>query len=260
MWPFRRTRPGADPARVPDIIIAGLGVHDRAQLSVEVQRTLSQYGRAFALGVGPNVRNLLRSLKIEVTELDNRFAVGRHFADVYADVIGTVLQRAAIEKPAILLTPGNPMFMNTVARTLVMEGRRLQLNVQVLPGISLFDTLVSEIGIDAGMRGLQVFDSHWLVANQLPMSSKVPALLLNLQGFGLEDVPGAETQRSYDPLIAHLQRFYRAEHSVTLIRTGPTGGLGFERAPLGDLATKADQLPSVTCLFLDAELAEQRRD
>jgi hypothetical protein len=258
MWPFRGkaatsdAAAGTDAARTPDIILAGLGARDRAELSVEVQRLLTRVGRAFALGLTPGLRTLMASMRVHVTELDGHFAPGKAFGQVYADVASTVLQQTALEKPVVLLTRGNPMFMNTVCRTLVIEGRRLGLNVQVLPGISLVDTLVNDIGIDVGIYGLQVFDAHWLTLRRLPLSSKVPALILNMEGFGLESVPANGATRSFDPLLDHLECHYQRDHAVTMIRTGPSGGLAFERRSLHALREAQDLLPSLTCLFLDA--------
>lgn len=256
MW-LRRKRPSTDDDSValrstPHVILAGFGVQDRLQLTVETQRLLVRYGRAFTIGLPPTLRSFLKSLHVQLVELDDRFVAGRPFEEVYLDVIATVLKRSATERPVILLTQGNPLFMNTIARTLIMECRRLDLRVQILAGVSPMDVIVNDAGIDVGLFGLQVFDAHWLVANGLPISPRLPVMILNLSGFGLSAVPPEPATPVYAPLIEHLRIYYDDGREITLMTTNPGGGFSFGRGALGSLISAGERLATLTCLFIDA--------
>ena len=95
-----------------------------------------------------------------------RFGEGRQFSEVYAEVIELILARTAEERPVVLMTPGNPLFMNVISRALVMQAKERGLSIRVYPGISPLDTLINYLGLDVGTFGLQVFDARRLVARQ----------------------------------------------------------------------------------------------
>jgi hypothetical protein len=259
MWPFRKkaavTKDEAATRSIPHLILAGFGVHDRLQLTVETQRLLARYGKAYTIALPPGLRAFLKSLRVQIVDLDDRFAPGRHFGEAYLEVVGYLLERVALERPVILLSPGNPLLMNTVARTLVIEGRRLGLSVQTVAGVSPLDVIINDIGVDVGLFGLQVFDAHWLTAQGLEMTPSVPAIILNLAGFDLSTVPDSPPIAEYGPLIKHLRRFYDSSQEVTLIRTSPSGtGFTFGRARLGSVVSQPEALAASTCLFIDAVL------
>ena len=161
-------------AAVPHIILAGSGVHDRLELTVETQRVIARYGKVFAIGMAAAPRALLKSMRVKVVDLDASFTAERPFEDIYSEVVAQLIEHTAVERPVVLLCPGNHLFLNSVARALVIEGRRLGLTVQILPGVSAIDVLINDIGVDVGLFGLQVFDAHWLVTNDLSLNSRAP--------------------------------------------------------------------------------------
>jgi hypothetical protein len=260
MWPLRK-RTAAEPEsaapanQAPHLVLAGFGAQDSLQLTVETQRILARYGKAFTLGLRPAMRSFLRTLKVEAVELDDRFRPGLPYAEAYLDVVATLLERSAVERPVVLLTPGNPLFLNALSRTLLMEARRLGLKVQILPGVSIVDVLINEIGMDVSLFGLQVFDALWLVQRRLPLAPALPAMILNLRGIDRDAVPevnGAAAPRpDIEPLFDHLLCFYEASQPVALLALRPTGGIAVAQGPL-DQIIKREQFAAADCLFIDA--------
>ena len=253
-------RPAQTNSPLPHLILAGVGIHDRLLMTVETQRTVARYGKAFAIGLQPALRAFLKSLHVEVVDLDDRFAAHQRFEEVYLDIVAHLIERTAVERPVILLCPGNPLFLNSVARALVVESRRLGLTLQLLPGVSLLDVLINDIGIDVGQFGLQVFDAHWLVVNALPLSIGAPVLILNLAGFGLDSAAAADRGPDYGPLTEYLGRYYGPEQVITLVRSNPSGGVSFGRLRLDGLTANAEALAAATCLHIDFVAAAPEQD
>ncbi len=212
--------------RDPRIILLGYGVKDTLQLTVEAQRILARVGKAYALHAPANLKRYLKSLRVECVELADRFSAGRSFADVYLEVTDLILRRAADERPVVLLSPGNPLFLNTISRFLVQKARERKLSVQVCPGVSGIDSVFNYLGFDVGSFGLQMFDARRLVERKQQINPKVPLLILQPFAFAAGDVVGGPQRNvtDLDELAAYLRRFYAADHSISLINVAPGAG------------------------------------
>ncbi len=105
---FRRRESKATESdeRQPDIILVGTGVGDGLQLTVEAQRVLDTVGKAYALHLPAAVRRHLRSLRIKTVDLSERFAEPRPLGEAYVEVADYLMERAAAERPIVVLTPG----------------------------------------------------------------------------------------------------------------------------------------------------------
>jgi len=239
----------------PDIILLGYGVDDTLQLTVEAQRVLARIGATFTVGLPPNLARFLKAQRVECIDLAGRFEAGRSYADCYLDVADAILRKAADEPPAVFLTQGSPLFLNSINRFLVMQARERKLTVQTLPALSAFDAIVSDLGLDVGTFGLQLFNARRLVARRQQVNPEVPLLLLQLAGFAAETVEPAHQDDAvlYQPLAGYLRQFYPAEHAVTLVNTAGSGRSGGRQTV--ELARFAELIPHITStsnLFVDA--------
>lgn len=233
----------------PHIVLAGFGVTDSLQLTVETQRALARYGSAYTLGAGPNLLQFLKSQRVAVIELDGRIALGKPYADSYLDIAHFLVERTAHERPVILLAPGHPLMFNAVSRYLASEGKRLELAVQVLPGVSPLDAIIGGIGLDVSTFGIQVFDCTRLVQRQLPINPAVPAILMNAGSAGLSTPENVQVP-DLRPLVAYLASCYPREHPVAVVNLSGTG-LAVAPAKLANLPALADQLRAGSHLFID---------
>lgn len=243
----------------PHLILVGYGVTDSLQLTVEAQRLLSRYGSAYTLGLPANLAAFLKSQRVAVTDLSGRLAPGRAYADAYLDIAHFLIERTATERPVVLLVPGHPTLFNAIGRYLAMEGKRLELGIHVVPAVSQLDLIVGGIGLDVSTFGLQVFDATRLVARGMPVNPHVPAILMNVDGFGRSSVPspGAETP-DLEPLARYLATCYPPAHPAVLLHLA-ANGLSVATTPLSGLAKVAGQLQPGSHLFLDLVRSAQPR-
>lgn len=237
----------------PDLVLLGYGVDDSLQLTVQTQRILAQAGKVYALALPPALARFLKSQRIEVEDLTDRFQPGRPYSDCYLDVADHLFRRAAQEQPVCFLSPGNPMFLNALNRFIVMQAGQRGLSVQTYPGVSLLDAIVSDLGLDVGTFGLQLFDARRLVSRGQQINTAVPLVLLQLAGFAAETVGGhAAAPADYEPLAAYLARFYPHEHLVTLLNREPGQGPARATLPLGRFAELVQHVAPSSSLFIDA--------
>lgn len=203
----------------PRIILLGCGVNDTLQLTVEAQRILTRVGKVYALYLPPNLRRHLKSLRVQCIDLTERFGSGRSFSDIYLETADLILQRTTEEHPVILLTYGNPLFLNAVTRFLTQQARERNLSIDTHPGVSQLDAVICYLGLDVSTFGLQLFDAQRLVARKHQINPRVPLLILQAAGFAARQVVPSEPYeaKDYDPLASYLGEFYPPGQPVSLI-------------------------------------------
>lgn len=250
------------PKTKPAVVVLGYGSHDALHLTVEAQRILERTGRACALGIPPLLARHLKSLRVKVEDLTVRFGGDRAYADFYLDAADYVLERAQVEQPVVLLTPGNPLFLNSVTRFLVLEGRRRDMRIDIHPGVSPLDVLVSYLGVDVAQRGLQVFTADQLLTQGHLVNSRVPLFLMELAGLGASRLGQAGVNPNrFRRLMGHLAGFYPPQHPTTLVNlTSVPGRRSHATVPLARLDEFLAHLTTDSCLFVDALVTEQRKE
>lgn len=246
----------------PDLYLIGTGVGGGLQITVEAQRVLDRVGRAYALHLPVPLRRHLRSLRIKTVDLSDRFAEPRPLGEAYVEVVDHLLERAVTERPIVVLTPGSPLFLNSISRLVVLQGRRSGLQVQILPGISPLDALISYVGVDVATFGLQVFTGNRLAGSPTRLDPAVPLAVMELAGIDVHSAttaPGDEPER-YARLLKALAGVYPADHPATLVNV--TGGNGRRSHATLPLRRFFEFLPSIrqnSHLFIDVVRPHVRR-
>ena len=245
----------------PDIYLIGTGVGGGLQFTIEAQRVLDRVGRAYALHLPVPLRRHLRSLRIRTVDLSDRLSEPRPLGEAYVEVADFLLERAATERPVVVLTPGSPLFLNSISRLLVLQGRRSGLEVQILPGISPLDALISYVGVDIATFGLQVFTGNRLASSPTRLDPTVPLAVMELAGVGVQTSTADSTAdpKRYARLLGALARVYPADHPATLVNvTGGNGHRSHATLPLRRFFEFFPNIREDSHLFIDVIRQQQR--
>lgn len=232
----------------PALILAGHGVGDSLQLTVESQRAIARASRLFVVSPPPAVERFLRGQRLKPIDLASVCRPGS-YAEWYLDMAGTVLREVELNPPVALLVPGNPLLSNALVRFLVAKAKELRIQTSVLPAVSPIDTLICQVGLDVGTYGLQVFDARRLCERRLPISPAVPLLLLQVGGLAAGETPGAEAAGNFGPLAGYLARYYPPEHPIVHLANDAASPAAAAR--LAAFPQLAAQFGPASTLFVD---------
>ncbi len=237
----------------PDLVLIGYGVGDELQLTVQGSRALARIGRAFALGLPPNLAAYLRSIRVEAIDLVARLPPDQDASTAYLSLAEAILQAAADDPPIAVLTPGNPLLSNAVARFLIVKARERKIGVQVMPSVSPIDVFLTTTGLDVGTFGLQVFDARRIADGTRKPDAGVPLLILQVGGLvaGRGVMPGTITEADVAKLGAALASIYPADHPVAHLVKAEGSAQSVVRVPLSGLAALAPAVRGDSMLFLD---------
>jgi hypothetical protein len=115
------------------------------------------------------------------------------------------------------------------------QARALGFSARMLPAISALDCMYADLGVDPGVRGMQIFESTDFVVNRRVPDLTTPLVILQAGAAGVTtytEVTTAEPAR-VAALAASLGQFYVQDHRVVI----------YEAAPLPIVETRADWIP-----------------
>lgn len=250
----RRVNTGGAAPGAEDIVVVGTGMVGLNQLTPEADQALRKCSAIYTLHHDPFVMDLLRSRYGGVVPLDGCYAGGKLRMDTYSEVADTVLDAAAGSAPVAFLTYGHPRTFVTPTQLIIDRAVDRGLRVRVLPGVSALDTLLIDLQLDPGERGLQVYGANDVMVNGKTIAPDVPCLIWQVGAVGTVTF---ENQQMTSPqkvamLTGCLRRFYPAGHPVVVARSAytPLASARLVRTTLQALPDLGDRLQRADTLYL----------
>ena len=213
-------------ASQPDLYIIGLGVSIPGHVTVQATRAMSRCVRLYSIVQEPPRLWLPKEhLNLEVINALKMYNEDSIRTQNYERAARTIIAALDSAHPLGYVTYGNPMSYDRVAQNLVEYAKASDITLQVVPGISSFDTILCDLTVDMA-PAIQVVDASWLVACHIEPNIYMPALVMQVSVFGSFRTHYSQRpdSRSLEGLVEYLCRFYPPSHPVSLVRsTGQEG-------------------------------------
>lgn len=241
VWPF-------------DIGIVGTGIVGTHQLTREVEEVVRRCTRTFLLESGYGIVEYLETLSPEVTRLAPLYEPGGNRLPTYRKMAAEVVAAAIDDPPVCLATYGHPWVYCYPTTLITRAAPLLGLHVEVFPGISSFDTLLVDLGVDIA-NGVQMYEATDLLLRRRPIQNDVTCIVWQPTIFGDPTYPTEPFRADrFLPLQEYLLQFYPAEHEATLVmtKTFPLTRSTVQPVRVGELATELERGPYVGTLYIPA--------
>jgi uncharacterized protein YabN with tetrapyrrole methylase and pyrophosphatase domain len=204
-----------------DIAIVGLGISGVHQLTPEAKETISRCRHAFVAGSGDGVAEYLETLCPDVVDVAAA-GTDEHRIITYRRAASQVVVAALSDAPVCFATYGHPTMLCYPTTLIQRAAVVLDLKVQIVAGVSFLDTLLSDLGIDPGFDGLQLYEATDLLIRRRPLQNDVACVIT--QAPTVADPynrPGARDLTHLTLLQDHILQFYPADHEVILVTSKP---------------------------------------
>jgi precorrin-3B methylase len=245
-WPF-------------DIGIVGTGIVGSHQITRESEEVIRRSKRTFLIESGYGISDYLKALCPNITSLGPLYERGRDRLLTYRKMAAEVIAAAVADSPVCLAAYGHPWIYCYPTTLITRAAPLLKLRVSVFPGISAFDTLLVDLGVDIGPNGVQMYEATDLLLRCRPIQNDVTCIIWQPTIVGDPTYP-AEPSRAeqFKPLQEYLLGFYPIEHEVALVttRTHPLTRSVVRRFQLSELTTELVKAPPVATLYI-APLSER---
>jgi len=241
-WPF-------------DIGIVGAGIVGTHQLTREAEEVIRRSRRTFVIESGFGLPEYLRTLCRDVTDLGSLYVPGQDRLPTYRKMAAEVLSAAIADAPVCLAAYGHPWVYCYPTTLITRAAPLLNLRASVFPGISAFDTLLVDLGIDIGPNGVQMYEATDLLLRRRPIQPDVMCVIWQPTVVGDPTCPAQpHSIEQFRPLQTYLEGFYPGSHEVSLVttRTHPLTRSIIRRFNLSELATELVSAPPVATLYIAA--------
>ncbi|MGB7146002.1 MAG: SAM-dependent methyltransferase [Mycobacterium sp.] len=242
VWPF-------------DVGIVGTGIVGTHQLTREAEAVIRRCNKTFVIASGYGIADYLATLSPQVTELGFLYEPGRNRLPTYHKMAAEVVSAAVSNPPVCLATYGHPWVYCYPTTLITQAAPLLGLRVEIFPGISAFDTLLVDLGMDIAFNGIQMYEATDVLIRRRPIQNDVACVIWQPTVAGDPTCPSAPyPAEQFMPLQQYLLGFYPADHEAALVttKTYPLMRSVVKHLPLGELATELAGVPGVGTLYIPA--------
>jgi precorrin-2 methylase len=201
------------------IVIAGLGIRGRDQITDEVQRVLRDVDVVFHSVSDDNTREWLETMTTDARDLNVLYIDGRPRIEAYRAMADLVVGHAVDGAAVMFAVYGHPCVLHTGVQLTLRAAAERRIPTRILPGISSIDGMLAAIGVDFGFGGLHVLEaSDMLMHGRVPQSEgHVVILQVAIAGSRIHRAGGHHGAYATH-LIRRLTTLYSPDHPVLHFR------------------------------------------
>jgi siroheme synthase len=200
-----------------DLYVLGTGINSPLHLTLETRQAISRCRKLFVLHASTYLVETLRSGGSEVVDLASFYEGATLRRDVYRAIAEHLVAEAKKATPIGFVVHGHPMFLVSATELVLELAASGGVRARVLPGVSSFDTLLCDLGLDLGY-GVQLFDTSTMLDQGWVPNPDVPLLLFQLATTKEPAVVrGHRTGGVLKPVMQLLIPLYGPSHTVTLV-------------------------------------------
>jgi uncharacterized protein YabN with tetrapyrrole methylase and pyrophosphatase domain len=245
---------------MPQLIIAGLGIQDLNQMTLESIEALKAADQVLYLGTQFDRHSSLLSLYgvRSITNIFSLYEAGTIDDANYVRIYEHVVAVAQANQLTVLLVPGHPRIGVTLVQRLESSA---PIALRILAGISSFDTLINDLGRDPLEYGSIVIDANRALLFNKLWDASLDCYLYHVCSVGTRKVHVHDAQKDNDwsHLKKHLLKIYSPESIACLVSSSMTNASEptNRSAALSDLEQLLPFVHFGTTLFIQAQRPKQ---
>lgn len=148
------------------ITVVGLGAGDLDQLPYGIYRKLTQASRLYLRTKEHPVVTQLKAEGIAMESFDEVYEQYESFADVYAQIVDILFDKAEKEGNLVYAVPGHPLVAERTVQLLLEQGEAKGIQIEIGGGQSFIDPLFARLQIDP-IEGFSLLDGTSLKAHEI---------------------------------------------------------------------------------------------
>jgi uncharacterized protein YabN with tetrapyrrole methylase and pyrophosphatase domain len=248
------------------LTIAGLGIKDLVQMTVEARQAILDADEVLYLGTEParHIAELLTWGARSVRSILQLYVDGDVDEHNYERLAQAVTAAASTNLKTVLLVPGHPRVgvslvqrLSKLAPSPLPQSSLEAFQVTVLPGVSSFDTMINDLGRDPIEKGSVIMDANRALLFELTWPASMDCYFYHVCSVGtrLVHVHDARKDNSWDLLKVHLLKIYKPTTAIQLISSATRDGRESQvvAAPLSELENLLPHVHFGTTMFIAGE-------
>lgn len=163
----------------------------------------------------------LEDLNPSAESMEDFYRPDRPFAEVYEDVVSTIMQHVRKPQDVCVVFYGHPGVFDRTSRDAVDRARGEGFPARILPGITAEDCLYVDLELDPGASGMQSFDATDFLVRRRTPDVTVPLILWQVGIVGGSRTMGEVRRAGLEVLAERLGELYGGDHELVVYEATP---------------------------------------
>lgn len=200
-----------------DIALTGIGIGGFEQVTLA---TLEAFQNARIIFHLTSHHRRLKKLCSNVVNLESKYWTGEEDVEVYRRLADLLISEARNGPGVVAVGDGHPAYYDDVTWDVYRRGKKLGLEVKIMPAISCLDSMAANCDLEINTNGIQILDAPSMIEWEQHINPRLDALIMQIGWVGTSSLVNMPNSRrgSLVPVVNHLMKFYPATHRVRLMR------------------------------------------
>jgi hypothetical protein len=238
------------------ITCVGLGINVTEDLTRKATEALGDRSAVNLLLCDSGIQSALEAINIRGQNISHLYGNGDSDLGNYERILAEVMQQAENSERVNLAVPGHPEIGVTVTALLRKECAKRGIAFDLVPGISSFDRMICELGIDPIDRGTNLLDANRILLFKKSIDPTSSSFIYHVCSTGNSKAwyKDPNNGNRLELLQDYLVRTYGSKHPCTFImcNTNSSRKSNLITTELGLLTNHRDHITFLTTLFVPA--------
>ncbi|HHT0595046.1 TPA: SAM-dependent methyltransferase [Legionella anisa] len=221
------------------LFIVGCGIKFLSHMTLEVQSVIQKSDCVIYLVNDPAMKQWIIDNSVKAISLDLIYFNFTDRSHAYNAISQEVINITKENRNTCFIIYGHPFFLTTSSEQLIrtIEKNSLDIQVEILPGISSLDCLLCDLRIDPGFGGIQAYESTEFINKDYKINSDSHLVLWQIGVIGINTIINDEkalqcrAERIYalQKIKEKLLTWYEEEHPIILYTASMYPSISFEK-------------------------------
>lgn len=204
---------------MPTLKIIGSGMLGVSQLTLEATDAIRNASQVYWIGQISGLIGLIGNHNISGEDISKLYVDGAEDKENYRAIREHVLVGLSKHNNIALVVPGHPRLGVTIVQEFEKLAKDSQIDLTVYPGISSFDAMINDIGLDPLEEGTCIVDANRLILFNYTMDTVLNYYIYHVCSIGntKTDYLAPQTRNRVSFLKEKLLQHYSEDHNAVLL-------------------------------------------
>ncbi|WP_083503898.1 SAM-dependent methyltransferase [Legionella steelei] len=221
------------------LFIVGCGIKFLSHMTLEVQFVIQKSDCVVYLVNDPAMKQWIIDNSVKAICLDSIYFSFTDRSHAYNSISQEIVKIAKENINTCFVIYGHPFFLTTSSEQIIrnIERSSLDIQIEILPGISSLDCLLCDLRIDPGRGGIQAYESTEFINKDYKINSGSHLVLWQIGVIGISTIINDEKElvclveraQALNKLKEKLLIWYKIDHPVVLYTASMYPSIAFEK-------------------------------
>lgn len=209
------------------LTVVGTGMTAISQLTREAEYCICTAEKVFYLLTDPHTEDYLKQLNASAECLKTHYehGTGKPRLWAYQDMVEAILTPVRRGLTVCAAFYGHPGVFVYPSHEAIVQAREEGHVAKMLPGVSAEDMMITDLGFDPALPGLQTYEATGFMLLKPNIDSRIPLILWQIGVLGLLTPEPTPSRENLQLLVNTLMQTYPADHDVIVYQAAAYGNV-----------------------------------